>query len=164
MDATISLYDSVMGDDALHESSNVFADLGFADPVMHKLKAELVSKLDNILKVRGLSESAAAKRVGISQSDLSMLLTGRFREVSVELLLRILTRLECEIDIGVQFEGKTVGDTIHLKGGVGSPSTLDAWLKREAAVAYDRLMADPSRALSADEVRASLATEYQLKR
>lgn len=105
-----------MSDDAIHESSgNVFADLGFADPATHKLKAELVRKLNNILKARGMSQSATAKRVGISQPDLSKLLNGRFREMSVERLLRILTRLECEIDISVQFEGKAVGEAIHLE-------------------------------------------------
>src|SRR3546814_11670108 len=40
-----------MSDDVIHEGSgNVFADLGFADPATHKLKAELVRRLDSILR------------------------------------------------------------------------------------------------------------------
>src|SRR3546814_12756315 len=74
-----------MSDDVIHEGSgNVFADLGFADPATHKLKAELVRRLDSILKSRGLSQSAAARLIGVGQPDLSKLLNGRFREMSVD--------------------------------------------------------------------------------
>lgn len=97
-------------------SGNVFADLGFADAATHRLKAELVRKLDSILKARGLSQSAAARIVGVDQPDLSRLLGGRFRDMSVERLLRMLTRLECEVDISVRHGGKTVGQAIHLDG------------------------------------------------
>jgi antitoxin ParD1/3/4 len=34
---------------------------------------------------------------------------------------------------------------------------LDAWLREQVAPAYDAMKADPSRAVSADKVRASLA-------
>jgi predicted XRE-type DNA-binding protein len=104
-----------MSDDMIREGSgNVFADLGFADPATHKLKAELVRKLNSIMKARGLSQSAAARLIGVGQPDLSKLLHGRFREMSVERLLRMLTRLDCDVDISVQFEGQAVGDAIHL--------------------------------------------------
>lgn len=104
-----------MSDDMVHEGSgNVFADLGFAEPVSHRLKAELVRKLDSIMKSRGLSQSAAARLIGVGQPDLSKLLNGRFREMSVERLLRMLTRLDCDVDINVQFEGRAVGEAIHL--------------------------------------------------
>lgn len=35
---------------------------------------------------------------------------------------------------------------------------VDAWLRSQVAPAYDRLLADPASALSADEVRARLLT------
>lgn len=41
-----------------------------------------------------------------------------------------------------------------------SRSTFEEWLKREAAAAYDRLMADPERALPTDDIRAVLDEEY----
>lgn len=105
-----------MSDEAIQDSSgNVFADLGFADPATHKLKAELVRKLDSIMKARGLSQSAAARIIGVGQPDLSRLLCGRFRDMSVERLLRMLTRLDCNVDISVQFDGRTVGEPIHLE-------------------------------------------------
>ena len=38
---------------------------------------------------------------------------------------------------------------------------IEAWLKSVAVPAYDAIMADPSRGLSAEEVRASLAACYE---
>jgi putative addiction module CopG family antidote len=38
---------------------------------------------------------------------------------------------------------------------------LEAWLSDTVAPAYDRLMADPSRAVSPDEVRARLSQPWQ---
>lgn len=35
---------------------------------------------------------------------------------------------------------------------------VEAWLRNQVASAYDRLLADPASALSADEIRARLST------
>lgn len=104
-----------MSEEAIERGSgNVFADLGVADPVSHKLKAELVAKLVSIMAERALTQSATAQIVGVSQPDLSRLLKGRFRDVSVDRLLRILTRLQCEVDISVRSDGRAVGAPIRL--------------------------------------------------
>jgi predicted XRE-type DNA-binding protein len=82
-------------------SRNVFADLGFGDPDTHLLKAQLVDRVQAILRDRGLTQSKAAEAVGMSQPDISRLLKGHFRDVSVERIMRMLTRLGCEVDIVV---------------------------------------------------------------
>lgn len=38
---------------------------------------------------------------------------------------------------------------------------LEAWLREDVAAAYDAMKADPSRARSTDQVRASLADAYK---
>ncbi len=38
---------------------------------------------------------------------------------------------------------------------------LEAWLRKDVAAAYDAMKADPSRARSANQVRASLAEVYK---
>jgi antitoxin ParD1/3/4 len=38
---------------------------------------------------------------------------------------------------------------------------IESWLRDQVAPAYDRLMADPSRALTVDDVRKMLAAEHQ---
>jgi predicted XRE-type DNA-binding protein len=96
-------------------SGNVFADLGFADPLSHRAKAELVRKLAAVMSERRLSQSAAAKLVGVSQPDISRLLRGHLRDFSVERLLRMLQLLDCEVDIIVQHAGHEVGEAIHLQ-------------------------------------------------
>ena len=80
-------------------SANVFADLGLPDPDTHLLKAELVTRIDKIIRQRGLKQVEAAKLLGLSQPDVSRLLRGNFREYSMERLLRLLTALGRDVDI-----------------------------------------------------------------
>lgn len=74
-------------------SGNVFADLGRPDAEAHLLKAELVTRIDKIIRQRGLKQVEAAKLLGLSQPDVSRLLRGNFREYSMERLLHLLTAL-----------------------------------------------------------------------
>ena len=69
---------------------NVFADLGYADPETHLLKAGLVTRLREIISASKLTQVEAAERMGLSQPDVSRLLRGQFRDVSVERLMRKL--------------------------------------------------------------------------
>jgi len=41
---------------------------------------------------------------------------------------------------------------------------LESWLREQVAPAYDAMKADPSRAVSVDKVRASLAAAYKSSR
>ena len=74
-------------------SGNVFADLGLPDSDAHFVKAELVSRMDDIVRERGITQAEAARLLGVSEPDLSRLLRGDFREYSLERLLRLLTAL-----------------------------------------------------------------------
>lgn len=96
-------------------SKNIFADLGYSDPATHMLKAQLVSRIVEIISEQKLTQSQAAKIIGLSQPDISRLLNGQFREVSVERIMRDLTRLGCEVDIVLKLPGrKRSGSVIHL--------------------------------------------------
>lgn len=98
-------------------SNNVFADLGYADAETHLLKAGLVSRIQEIVRIRKLTQKVAATRMGISQPDLSRLLRGQFRDVSVERLMRMLNKLGCDVDIVVHEAGKKAkaSDAIYLQ-------------------------------------------------
>ena len=86
-------------------SGNLFADLGYADPDTHLLKAQLVYRVHEIMRDRKLTQTQVADAVGMSQPDISRLLKGQFRDVSVERIMRMLTRLGCEVDIVVTPQG-----------------------------------------------------------
>ena len=98
-------------------SRNLFADLGYADPETHLLKAGLVTRIREIISESKLNQTEAAKRMDVSQPDVSRLLRGQFRDVSVERLMRMLTKLGCDVDIVARDHGKvgTDRDTIHLQ-------------------------------------------------
>ena len=96
-------------------TKNVFADLGFADAEGHLLKAELVSRVQDIMVERQLTQVEAAAITGVSQPDLSRILRGRFRDVSAERIMRMLTKLGCAVEIVVKPRGrKRAFPAIHL--------------------------------------------------
>ena len=105
-----------MADNRVIEGSgNVFADIGVANPEEQLLKVGLVIKLAEVMRARGLNQTAAAKLTGISQPDLSRMLRGRFRDMSSDRLIRALIRLGSEIEIDVSRGGESVGEPIHLQ-------------------------------------------------
>jgi predicted XRE-type DNA-binding protein len=81
---------------------NVFADLGLPDAGEHFVKAQLVFKIDTILKERGLKQVEAGRLLGIPQPDVSKMLRGEFRQFSVERLLRFLVALDHDVELVVK--------------------------------------------------------------
>ena len=83
-------------------SRNVFKDLGVPNADEHLVKAQLVFKIDGILKGRRLTQVQAAALFGVRQPDVSMMLRGEFRQFSVERLLRFLVALDQDVEIVVR--------------------------------------------------------------
>ena len=82
-------------------SANVFADLGYRNPIEALAKAQLTSRIADILKARGLTQANAATLLDVDQPKVSALLRGQLRGFSYERLLRFLTILGCDISIVV---------------------------------------------------------------
>jgi predicted XRE-type DNA-binding protein len=80
---------------------NVFKDIGVANPEEHLVKAQLVYKIDTILKRRRLKQVEAARLFGVKQPDISKMLRGEFRQFSVERLMRFLVALDQNVAIVV---------------------------------------------------------------
>lgn len=83
-------------------SGNVFKDIGVPNAEEHLIKAQLVFKIDTILKKRGLKQTEAADLFGVRQPDVSKMLRGDFRQFSVERLLRFLVALDQDVEIVVK--------------------------------------------------------------
>ncbi|MGY0576308.1 helix-turn-helix domain-containing protein [Bradyrhizobium sp. RDM12] len=68
----------------------------------HQLKAALIEQLKWLMAEREITQTEAAKLVGVKQPNLSKLLRGQFRLVSVEKLLRMLTAFDQDVEIKVK--------------------------------------------------------------
>jgi predicted XRE-type DNA-binding protein len=96
-------------------SRNVFKDLGVANPDEQLVKAQLVEKIDTILKGRGLKQSETAQLFNVSQPDVSRMLRGDFRQFSIERLLRFLVVLNQDVEIVVKpHRGRNNVATLHV--------------------------------------------------
>lgn len=80
---------------------NVYADLGMADAEEMIVKAQLASKIGEIITSRKWSQQKAADLLGIPQSKLSKMLRGQFRGISEAKMLDCLVRLGRNIQIVV---------------------------------------------------------------
>lgn len=83
-------------------SGNVFADLGIENPEEELTKAKLVWEIEQIIKKRKLTQTAAAKVIGISQPKVSALIRRKLDGFSVERLIHFLNNLGQDIDIVVR--------------------------------------------------------------
>ena len=95
-------------------SGNVFADLGHPEADAHLLKAELVSRIDAIVRQRSITQTEAGRLLGLSQPDVSRLLRGDFREYSLERLFRLLTALGRDIDIVIRQSRSATGGKLRI--------------------------------------------------
>ena len=83
-------------------SGNVFADLGVPQPEEELAKAQLASRIRQVIRQSRLTQAAAAALMGIDQPKVSALLNGRLTSFSSERLMRLLTRLGQDIEIVVK--------------------------------------------------------------
>jgi predicted XRE-type DNA-binding protein len=85
-------------------SGNVFADMGVAEPEEELAKAQLASRIREIVRRSHLTQVAAAAVMGIDQPKVSALLNGRLTNFSSERLMRLLTMLGQDIEIIVRMK------------------------------------------------------------
>jgi predicted XRE-type DNA-binding protein len=87
-------------------SGNIFADLGLPNADDLLLKAQIVSEISRLMKLKKLTQAKAATLTGIAQPDLSNLLRGKFRGFSIERLLLMLTAFGRDVDVVVRPAGR----------------------------------------------------------
>jgi len=76
-------------------SGNVFTDLGFdaGEAVVLQMRAKLMNDLRDFIRLSGMSQTEAAKRLGITQSRVSDLMRGKWDKFSLEMLVSLEARL-----------------------------------------------------------------------
>lgn len=92
-----------------HSSGNVFADLELPDADQLKIKTGLLIEIRKAMRQLGLTQQAAAKRMGITQPKVSDMMRGDFTNLSERKLMDCLTRLGFDIEIKVRPANADVG-------------------------------------------------------
>ena len=83
-------------------SGNVFADLGLRNPEQELTKARLTLQIYSIIRERRLTQTEAAKILGIKQPHVSLLMRNRAGSFSVGRLIEFLTTLGQDVEITVK--------------------------------------------------------------
>lgn len=73
---------------------NVFIDLGFdpAEAEVMKLRAEVMIRIEQLVKTKGWTQAEAARRLGVTQPRISRLLKGKWEDFSLDMLLTLAAR------------------------------------------------------------------------
>lgn len=88
--------------EATPSSGNVFADLELPNADDLLAKAELAAKIIGEIQRRRLTQSEAAKVLGVDQPKISALKQGKLADFSIERLMRFLLMLGQDIEITVK--------------------------------------------------------------
>ena len=80
-------------------SGNVFADLQVPDSNEALAKAEIAVQIASAIERRGLTQVAAAAKLGVDQADVSDLVRGKLSGFSTDRLIRFLNALGQDVDI-----------------------------------------------------------------
>jgi predicted XRE-type DNA-binding protein len=83
-------------------TGDVFKDLGFDDADERKLRTQLAIRLNDLIKERKLTQTAAAGIFGVPQPHVSELRHYKLSRFSSERLLHFITRLDKDVDIVIR--------------------------------------------------------------
>jgi predicted XRE-type DNA-binding protein len=83
-------------------SANVYADLGRVDASELLIKAQLATKIGDIIKARHLTQLQAAEILRMPQPKVSEMLRGKFRGISEAKMIECLAHLGRDVQIVVK--------------------------------------------------------------
>lgn len=86
----------------IESSGNVFADLGVVDADETLAKAEVASRICDIIAERKLSQKMAATVLGVDQPKVSALMRGKLEGFSSDRLFRFLNALDRDVEIVIR--------------------------------------------------------------
>jgi predicted XRE-type DNA-binding protein len=83
-------------------TTNVFADLGYADAAERQTKTRLALAVNELLKARKLKQREIATLLGVPQPKVSALKNYRLDQFSIERLMEFLTALNQDVEIMIR--------------------------------------------------------------
>jgi len=86
----------------LRGSGNVFEDLGVAHPERVRARAQVMFRIAEIIRARGLTQKETSKLLGIPQSKVSCLMNGKLSMFSLDYLFELLNALDRDVQIFIK--------------------------------------------------------------
>ncbi len=87
-----------------HSSGNVFADLGVSNPEEAQARAQLLLRIKDIITESGLTQTEAARILGVDQPQVSKLVNGKLSVFSMDRLIHFLNALDRDVEIVVKLK------------------------------------------------------------
>lgn len=84
------------------DEDNIFVAIGKKDANELVAKSELLDEVGDLIEKSGLTQHEVAKKLGIKQSKVSMLVNGHLSEFSTDTLLHYLAVLGCKVEIRIR--------------------------------------------------------------
>ena len=84
-------------------SGNVFVDLGYSpdEAAILQMRADLMADLRKYINNKKLTQASAAKILGVSQSRVSDLITGKWEKFSLEMLITLVTKAGMQVKLKI---------------------------------------------------------------
>ncbi len=80
-------------------SGNLFADVGVSHPERVLARAQVMSRISEILRERELTQKEASKLLSLPQSKVSCLMNGKLSMFSMDHLFELLNALDRDVEI-----------------------------------------------------------------
>ncbi|HAS54596.1 MAG: transcriptional regulator [Nitrospirae bacterium GWC2_57_13] len=90
-----------MKEPIIKSSGNVFLDLGFPpeEAAILQMRSEIMADFRKFIKNKKLTQTKAAEILGVSQSRVSDLITGKWEKFSLEMLISLATKAGMRISL-----------------------------------------------------------------
>lgn len=99
-------------------SGNLFADMGFQDAEQRLLKAQLATKIAQLIEKKGLTQAQAAERIALDQPKVSRLLRGQLSGFSADRLFAMLNRLGHSVEVRISAKERAP-EKSHTRVSIG---------------------------------------------
>jgi predicted XRE-type DNA-binding protein len=85
-------------------SGNVFLDIGFSPEEAQnlQLRSELMSRIERFVKRNGMTQTEAARALGVTQPRLNALLKGKIDQFSLDALVNMLAHAGMRVEMKVR--------------------------------------------------------------
>jgi predicted XRE-type DNA-binding protein len=80
-------------------SGNVFSDIGVPHPERVLARSQIMARITEIIKERGLTQKEAASLLDLPQSKVSCLMNGKLSMFSLDHLFELLNALDSDVEI-----------------------------------------------------------------